>query len=122
MTQRLTDLENVLRDLAQRCPIEAAAIVTMRGQMVCSLLTTSTPERAMSAMAASIQSIGERVGRELGAGRPKTIIIDGSAKSVILTGFGSMILVGTAPVNAAIALIKFELQNAIEKIRAILGE
>ncbi|MHA1247144.1 MAG: hypothetical protein ACTSPE_07435 [Candidatus Thorarchaeota archaeon] len=90
--------------------------------MVCSSLSLSTTEKAISAMAASIQSIGVRVGKELGAGMPEVIIIDGAEKTVILTGFGSMILIGTAPVNSGIALIKFELVRAVERIKEVLNE
>ena len=53
---------------------------------------------------------------------PEVIIIDGAEKTVILTGFGSMILIGTAPVNSGIALIKFELVRAVERIKKVLNE
>ncbi|RLI61195.1 MAG: hypothetical protein DRO93_05015 [Candidatus Thorarchaeota archaeon] len=122
MTYKLAELESILRDLTQKCDLESSAIVTTRGQMVCSSLSLSTTEKAISAMAASIQSIGVRVGKELGAGMPEVIIIDGAEKTVILTGFGSMILIGTAPVNSGIALIKFELVRAVERIKKVLNE
>ena len=63
----------------------------------------------------------KRVGRELDAGNPKSILIDGTEMSVIITGFGSLILVGMAPVNCELALIEFELGQAVKKIQELLG-
>ncbi len=120
MSGKIGELGVVLRDLEQNCDLFGSALVTDKGRMMSSSLPQNTEEKAVSAMAASIQSIGRRVGNVLEAGEPKTILIDGTDMSVILTGFGSLILVGIAPVNCELALVEFELGQAVKKIQAIL--
>ena len=121
MSGKIRELEEVLRDLEQKCDLFGSALVTERGRMVSSSLPQSTEEKAVSAMAASIQSIGKRVGNELAAGEPKSILIDGTNMSVIITGFETLILVGIAPVNCQLALVEFELGQAVQKIQSIMG-
>ncbi len=122
MSGVIKNLEDTLRDLEQKCDLIGSALVTNRGQMMSSSLPQSTEEKAVSAMAASILSIGHRVGRELDAGEPKSILIDGADMSVIIRGHESFILVGIAPVNCELALVDFELGQALERIRIILGK
>ena len=120
MSVVIKNLENALRDLEQKCDLIGSALVTARGQMMSSSLPQSTEEKAVSAMAASILSIGHRVGRELDAGAPKSILIDGTDMSVIIRGHENLILVGIAPVNCELALVDFELGQALDRIRKIL--
>ena len=120
MSGKIGELEQVLRDLEQKCDLFGSALVTDRGRMVSSSLPQSTEEKAVSAMAASIQSIGKRVGKELDAGKPRSILIDGTDMSIIITGFGTLILMGIAPVNCQLSLVEFELGQAVQKIQAIM--
>ncbi len=122
MTFKLAELESILRELIQKCDLEATAIVSQKGQMICSSLPVNTTEKAVSAMAAALQSIAERVTRELNAGAPEMMIIDGEQMTVVIVGFKNGVVIGTAPVDSGIALIRFELSNALEKIQAILNE
>ena len=119
---KLIELETILRNLIQKCDLEALAIVSTKGQMVCSLIPQTTTEKAFSAMAASLQSVANRVTQELDAGNPEIMIIDGAEKTIIIMGIERAVLIGTAPIDSGIALIKFELSNATEVIRKVLFE
>ena len=75
MKKKIDELDSILRDLEQNCDIDGAAIVTERGQIVASSLPQNTEEKAVSAMAAAMLSIGNRVGIALDAGEPQSILM-----------------------------------------------
>ncbi|MFW9843707.1 MAG: roadblock/LC7 domain-containing protein [Candidatus Thorarchaeota archaeon] len=116
MSKRIINLDAILRDLEQNCDLIGSALVSSKGQMIYSSLRGDGKERAVSAMAAAISSIVERVGTELDAGTMTTTIIDGSIMSVILRKIDQILLLGIAPLNSEIGLIDFELNRATEKI------
>ncbi len=120
MTFKLVELETILRNLIQNCDLEAIAIVSNKGQMVCSLIPTSTDEKAISAMAASLQSVAQKVTMELDAGPPEIMIIDGSEKTIIIVGIERAILIGTTGIDAGISLIRFEIAQARDDIKSVL--
>ncbi len=118
---RTEELKQVLSELLKKCDLDGVAIVTNRGQPVAAILPHDAPEKAVSAMAASILSIGQRVGYELGAGEPRHIIVDGTENTVVLVGFDSMVLVGRAPSTAEIGLIRFEAGKTVRKLQELLS-
>ncbi|MFW9849583.1 MAG: roadblock/LC7 domain-containing protein [Candidatus Thorarchaeota archaeon] len=122
MSNKMEHLEQALGDLKRNCDVTASAIVTGRGQVIWSFLPQSVEEKAVSAMAAAIMSIGARVGRELGAGEPKSVLIDGIDKTVILKGSGNLLVVGIAPYDSEIALVDFELSNTLGRIVEVMEE
>ncbi len=115
-------LDVTLRELAQNCDLDGSAVVTPKGQMVCSLLPQGTDEKAVSAMAAAILSIGKRVGSELGAGIPRSVLIDGSEETIIIRPLERIVLMGIAQSDSDLGLIRFELEQAAHKIRTKMGE
>jgi predicted regulator of Ras-like GTPase activity (Roadblock/LC7/MglB family) len=122
MSTKIESLEQALGDLKRNCDITASAIVTARGQVVWSFLPQRVEEKAVSAMAASLMSIGIRVGRELDAGMPKSILIDGDEQSIILKGDGQLLVVGIAPYNSEIALIDFELEKTLKRVVQLMED
>lgn len=121
MSKRIAELDAILRDLEQNCDLIGSALVSDKGQMICSSLPEAAKEKAVSAMAAAILSIGNRVGVELGVGMMRSTLIDGTEKSVILKGIGRILLVGMAPSDSGIGLIDFEVNRAVERIQASFG-
>ncbi len=121
MSKKIAELDTVLRKLEQTCDLDGSALVTEKGQMVCSSLPEGSEEKAVSAMAAAIMLIGKRVGAELKMGALKSTRIDGIERSIILRGLGNVVLVGQAPSNSEFGLIHFELNRASDKILSILG-
>ena len=122
MSNKIEQLERALNDLKRNCDITASAIVTTRGQVVWSFLPQSVEEKAVSAMAAALMSIGNRVGKELKAGTPKSVLIDGLDQSFIMKGDGQLLIVGIAPYNSEIALIDFELEKTLSRIVEVMEE
>jgi predicted regulator of Ras-like GTPase activity (Roadblock/LC7/MglB family) len=114
-------LDAALRELAQNCDLDGSAIATEKGQMICSLLPQGTEQKAVSAMAAAILSIGKRVGIELKAGAPRSILIDGSQESIVIRPLSRIVLIGIANTNSDLGLIGFELEQAAKKILTTIG-
>ncbi len=121
MSKRIAELDTILRELEQNCDLTGSALISNKGQMICSSLPEDAGEKAVSAMAAAILSIANRVGNELNAGVMKSTMIDGKAMSVILKDIGRILLVGLAPSNSEIGLIDFEVKRAVEKIHTVFG-
>ena len=71
-------------------------------------------------MAAALMSIGGRVGSALGSGSPKNIVIEGVDKLVIVRSIGDASLIATAPSDAKIGLIDFEMDKVASDIGTIL--
>ncbi len=117
MSKRIAELDTILRELEHNCDLIGSALVSEKGQMICSSLPEAAAEKAVSAMAAAIQSIGNRVGTELHIGTMKSTLIDGSEKSVVLRDIGQILLVGIAPSDSEIGLVNFELTRTIEKVQ-----
>ncbi len=88
--------------------------------MVYSSLPHGTDERAVSAMAAAIFSIGRRVGSELESGQPLAITIDGNKRTLIIISIESLVMIGLADPDCEIALIKFELNEAAKRLKQVL--
>lgn len=117
----MAKLDAILRELEQNCDLIGSALVSDKGQMISSSLPESAGEKAVSAMAAAILSIGNRVGVELNVGTLRSTRIDGEEKSVMLKDIGRMLLVGIAPSDSEIGLIDFELSRTVERVERAFG-
>ncbi len=87
---------------------------------MCAALHKDADEKAISAMAAALISIGARVGSSLNAGTPRSVVIEGSEKTIVLRQVDNSALIATAPSDAKIGLIDFEMDKAVTSIRDIL--
>lgn len=119
MNKKIAELDSILRNLEQNCDLVDTALVSDKGRMICSSLPRDSEEKAVAAMAAAIQSIGTRVGVELGVGMLKSTLIDGEEKSVVLKDIGGILLVGIAPPESEIGLVDYEVNKAAEKVQAL---
>ncbi len=120
MSAKINKLTQILKQLENDSEVDGAALVSTRGQLMCAALHKDADEKAISAMAAALISIGGRVGTSLKAGTPKSVIIEGSDKTIILRQIDKAALIATAPADAKIGLIDFEMDKAVESIRSIL--
>ncbi len=120
MSAKKQRLESILKGIEQNCEVDGAALVSNKGQIMCSALHADVDEKAVSAMAAALTSIGGRVGTVLKSGNPKGIIVDGTSKMVILRLIESAVLIATAPAESKVGLIDFELDNASKNIINVL--
>jgi uncharacterized protein len=86
---RTEQLVERLRDLqASSGDVEAAAVVSVDGLMMASMLPASMEEDRVSAMSAAMLSLGERISSELGRGELEQVMVKGENGYVILTAVG----------------------------------
>lgn len=83
-------------------------------------LHTDIDQKAISAMAAALVSIGKRVGSALGSGEPRGVQIDGVDKLIVVRSLKGASLIASAPSDAKIGLIDFEIEKVIGEIESVL--
>ena len=120
MSAKMKKLEECLKKLEADSEVDGCALVSDRGQLMAAALHKGVDEKAISAMAAALVSIGGRVGAALKSGAPKSIVIEGLEKTVIVRNLERASLIATAPKDAKIGLIDFEMDNASGDIISIL--
>lgn len=113
-------IEEILKALQADSEVDGSALVSDRGQLMAAALHKDVDDKAVSAMAAALTSIGGRVGTALESGEPKNIVIEGAKKVVIVRKISKASLIATAPSDAKIGLIDFEMDKAASDIDAVL--
>ena len=120
MSAKIKQLTDILKDLERNSEVTGVALVSTKGQLMCASLHKDADEKAISAMSAAMVSVGTRVGQVLNAGATSSIVINASQSIVILNQLSAAVLISTAPPDAKIGLIDFEISNILEKINRIL--
>ena len=120
MSAKIKKLEEALKVLQADSEIDGCALVSERGQLMSAVLTKDVDQKAVAAMAAALISIGGRVGTALGSGSPKNMVIEGDGKTIVLRRIGNSALIGTAPVDAKLGLIDFEMDKTASALESIL--
>lgn len=122
MKSRTEQLVTRLRDLqASSGDVEAAAIVSVDGLSIASLLPTGTEEDRVSAMSAAMQSLGERISTELGRGMLQQVYVKGENGYVILTSVGDeAVLTVLARKDARLGLIFLDIGRAKQDLENLL--
>ncbi len=120
MSSKMKKLTDCIKQLETNSEVDGCALVSDKGQVMASALHNDVDEKAVSAMAAALVSIGTRVGSALESGIPKNIVIEGSDKTVIVRRIVDAALIATAPSGAKIGLIDFEMDKASGEIKEIL--
>ncbi len=120
MSAKVKKLEQCLSDLINDSEVEGCALVSERGQLMVAQLRQGIDEKAISAMAAALLSIGNRVGEALGSGEPKNIVIEGKERTVVVKNVGQAVIIAAAPADAKIGLVDFEMEKAAKIIESIL--
>jgi predicted regulator of Ras-like GTPase activity (Roadblock/LC7/MglB family) len=122
---RVRRLGELLRQLQGLTPnVEASAIVSPEGLVLASALPNSTDEHEVGAMAAAVLTLGERIARELLAGRIKQIYVESDGNGyVFLTSIGNQaILVTLANPDAKLALVFMDMGRIATEVQKILEE
>ncbi len=120
MSAKIEKLERCLSTLMANSEVDGCALVSDRGQIMAAQLKQGVDQKAISAMAAALMSIGLRVGESLDAGVPRTIVIEGQAKTIVVMNIQNNSLIATAPANAKIGLVDFEMTKVAREIASIL--
>ena len=119
---RTEQLMDSLRDLqASSGDVEAAAIVSVDGLSMASMLQPGIEEDRVSAMSAAMLSLGERIASELDRGELDQVNVKGENGYVILTSIGEeAVLTVIARKDAKLGLILLDVTRAVDALEEIV--
>ncbi len=113
-------LEKILKGINSIGGVEASAIASRNGLLICS--TIKKPAETFAAMSATMMGAAETAAIELGKGIPERMIVESKNGRIIATGAGpkALLFVITRP-DSEPGLILVEMAKAAEQIKQILG-
>jgi uncharacterized protein len=101
--------------------VQGAALVTPDGLPLAASLPGGMDEERVSAMSASMLSLGERIGMELARGTIDRIFVEGNKGFGILTGCGQdAVLLVLASESAKQGLLMLEIKRVLTELKLIL--
>jgi predicted regulator of Ras-like GTPase activity (Roadblock/LC7/MglB family) len=101
--------------------VQGAALVTPDGLPLAASLPGGMDEERVSAMSASMLSLGERIGMELSRGTIDRIFVEGNKGFGILTGCGQdAVLLVLASESAKQGLLMLEIKRVLAELKLIL--
>ncbi len=102
--------------------IEAAALVSVDGLMIASVLPSEISEDRIAAMSAAILSVAEHITRELKRGKFEMSIIRGEHGYIVVTDAGpDAVLVAIAGKEAKLGLIFHVVRSTAKSVAGLLG-
>ncbi len=115
-------LEKILNDINNIGGVEASAVASRDGLLICSTIPKKQHAETFVAMSATMIGAAETATMELGKGIPDRIIVESKHGRILGTGAGSkaLLLVMTKP-DAGLGLVLIEMAKASEQIKHILG-
>jgi hypothetical protein len=119
---RTEQLVEQLRDLqASSQDIEAAAIVSIEGLSIASVMPAYVEEDRVSAMSAAMLALGERIAGELGRGSLDTVYVKGQSGYVILMAVGEeAVLTVLAREQAKLGLIFLDMSRKVRELTKLV--
>jgi uncharacterized protein len=122
VASRTEQLMEKLRDLqASSGDVEAAAIVSVDGLSMASMLPSGIEEDRVSAMSAAMLSLGERIASELDRGELDQVNVKGQHGYVILTAVGEeAVLTVIARKDAKLGLILLDVTRAVQALEKMV--
>ncbi|MEI6442523.1 MAG: roadblock/LC7 domain-containing protein [Nostocales cyanobacterium ELA583] len=101
--------------------VQGAALVTPDGLPLAASLPGGMDEERVSAMSASMLSLGERIGMELARGTIDRIFVEGNKGFGILTGCGQdAVLLVLASESAKQGLLMLEIKRVLAELKLIV--
>ncbi len=108
--------------VANSLEIEGASLVTLDGLPLASTLPSNMDEERVSAMAATMLSIGERIGEELQKGNVGRIFVESDQGYCMLTNCGEdAVLLVMASVAAKQGLLQLAIKRSVAELKVALG-
>ena len=115
LVDRLRELQASTQD------VEATAIVSVDGLPMASLMPAGIEEDRISAMAAAMLSLGERIAGELRRGPLEQVYVKGPKGHVLLVAIGEeAVLTVLAREQAKLGLILLEMRRAAEDLAKLV--
>lgn len=113
--ERLRELQRSSGD------VEAAAIVSVDGLSMASVMPAEIEEDRVSAMSAAMISLGERISSELGRGSLEQVYVKGENGYVILNAVGEeAVLTVMARKEAKLGLIFLDITRTVEDLEKLV--
>lgn len=115
-------LEKILKNINNIGGVEASAVASRDGLLICSTIPKKQHAETFVAMSATMIGAAETATTELGKGIPDRIIVESKHGKIIGTGAGAkaLLLVMTQP-DAGLGLVLIEMAKASEQIKKVLG-
>ncbi len=103
--------------------VEAAALISLDGLIVASALPPEMSEERISAMSASILSLGEQMGKETRLGALEQVHIKGEDRHVVLLAVGDQaVLTALIKPQAKMGILFLDMRYAAEDLLKILDQ
>ncbi|MBK1988645.1 roadblock/LC7 domain-containing protein [Sphaerospermopsis aphanizomenoides BCCUSP55] len=107
--------------VASTTDVQGAALVTPDGLPLAASLPGGMDEERVSAMSASMLSLGERIGIELARGTVERIFVEGKKGFGILTGCGEdAVFLVLASETAKQGILMLEIKRVLAELKLIL--
>jgi predicted regulator of Ras-like GTPase activity (Roadblock/LC7/MglB family) len=119
---RVERLNKILRTLQSSSPdVEASALISEDGLMIASALPQHIEETRVSAMTATLLSLGTRAAVELERGEVKEVLVRGDEGYAVMmaSGSGTLLLV-LANREAKLGLVFLDLRRAAVEVNKVL--
>ncbi|MFK7990203.1 MAG: roadblock/LC7 domain-containing protein [Sandaracinaceae bacterium] len=119
---RVDSLNRILSALQSSSPdLEASALISEDGLMIASALPAHIEETRVSAMTATLLSLGTRAAMELERGEVQEVLVRGGDGYAVMmaSGSGTLLLV-LASKAAKLGLVFLDLRRAAEEVKKVL--
>lgn len=101
--------------------VQGAAVVTPDGLPLASSLPGSVSEERISAMSATMLSLGERIGKELLGGKTNRILVEGDEGLSIMTDCGpEAVFIVLANKDAKQGALNLDISRGVNQIKTAL--
>lgn len=122
MAVRAEQIQQTLKTLVTNTPdVEGAAVVSVDGLVLSSVLPAGTDEDRVSAMAAALLSLGERSSDELGRGLLEQVYVRGRSGYIILMpSGGEAVLEVIAGPSAKLGMVLLDMKRAAQELTKLV--
>lgn len=122
MAIRADQMQQVLRTLVNNTPdLEGAAVVSIDGLVLTSVLPAAADEDRVSAMAAALLALGERSVKELQRGTLEQVYVKGNQGYIVLMQAGEeAVLEAIAGPNAKLGMVFLDMKRAAQELARLV--
>ena len=122
MASAMDQITQILRRVEMEASaVEGLALVSWEGLMISSALQTDIDETIVSAMASTLQGLGEQASKEFSSGDLETVFIRGADGYILIKGVGETgVLLLLARRDAKLGVLIYALEKATKELQKIL--